>query len=388
MFLVGLALTNFPFQAAAQEKPSLGGFEELELQGRLEGSTLLSKYNLKDPRAGGQDTIDIVFEAPASGWVGFAVNDNGGFMVRSEAVIGLPETGEVLKYFLGGYSVAGVQPMPEANQTLIDASISQDSGTTVLRFTKILVEPGEIPINIEVDNTFLGAWGFSNSLRTHSRRGTFTLSGQLIVSPREQGLWKAHGWFAALAWSLLCPLAIASSVLRSFFPGESLWFKLHRALNILVVTFTIAAFAIAVAAINSETPSGASSSHFDKQFSNGHRTIGLAIFILAFIQALGGFFRPHLPQNPSAKDEEDGQPEAPPSKSTLRVLWEGCHKVLGGGLLGICWYQVQLGIKSYHDIFGLDETAALATFWALAGTLGSIILFGYFLKYQALNKDP
>jgi len=304
-------------------------------------------------------------------------------MVGSEAVIGLPDTGEVLKYALNAQSTAGVQPMPEAQQTLIDASIRQDSGRTILSFTKILEEPGEIPILLEGDNTFLSAWGFGNNLGLHAARGSFTLSGRAIET-RRQGLWKAHGWFAAIAWALLSPLAIASSVLRRFLPREheGLWFKVHRSLNLLVVSFTILAVIIAITAINQETPSGADSNHFNRSFSRGHRSIGLAIFLLAFFQALGGILRPHLPSKPSHMDEEDGRQEAPlPQKSFLRSLWEVGHKVVGLTILGLCWYQVQLGVKTYNNIFNSgDGTAALPLFWTVVSILGGMIIVGYISK--------
>ena len=71
------------------------GFEELELAGQLEGSILRFKVNFEDERANGQDTLSLILTVPSLSWVGFGFNDNGGFMIGSEAVIGLPDTGEV-----------------------------------------------------------------------------------------------------------------------------------------------------------------------------------------------------------------------------------------------------------------------------------------------------
>lgn len=357
-------------------------FQPVALQGQIAEGSLQFKFNPEDPRANGQDTITIVYEAPVLAWTGWAVSDNGGFMVGSEAVIGIPDSGEVLKYNLGGQSVAGVQPMPEEQQTLIDASVRQENGSTILQFTKILIESGEIPINIAGDNTFLSSWGLSNTLGVHAARGSYLLSG-LALETRRQSLWKAHGWFAAIAWGVLSPLAVASSVFRRLIPGDKMWFQIHRTLNTLVVLFTIAAFAIAVAAINQETPDGAPKNHFNRSFSNGHRTIGLVIFVLAVVQAIGGILRPHLPPPESkASDEENGPPESSPQpKSGLRFVWEIAHKVVGLSILCLCWYQVQLGIKTYDNIFNSgNNSEALSAFWVFVGMFAAILLGGYFLK--------
>lgn len=367
-----------------QPASNANGFESVTLEGRLANARLQYKYNQADSRAGGKDTISIIFEVPILAWAGWAMSNNGGFMVGSEAVIGIPDTGEVLKYKMDSRSLAGVQPMAQEKQTLIDTSIRQEDDKTILSFTKILVELDEIPIDISNDNIFLAAWGFDNSLNFHAEYGSFLLSGQ-VLETRKQTLWKAHGWLAAIAWGVLSPLAIACSVLRRFIPGNDLWFQCHRILNILVVAFTIAAFAIAVAAINQETPQGAEKSHFDGKLSNGHRKLGLVIFIVALLQAIGGSLRPHLPSS----DEEKGPIEVlPEMKSYVRVGWEIFHKVFGLSILGLCLYQVQLGIKTYGTLFSASNAdGILAAFWTVAGTLVAIILGGYVLRLVALQKQ-
>jgi len=232
------------------------------LQGGLAGATLDVTINQADARAGGQDTVTIIYEVPEEAWVGIGFSNNGGLMVGSEAVLGQPDEGVVQKWILS--SKAGIEPMPDTQQTLIEPSIVQQGGITTLQFTKILEEPGEIPI-IVGPNTFLGAYGSSNAVGYHSRRESFAidlLSGGVEgVDSREKSLWQAHGWFAAIAWGFLSPMAIGVALVRKLFKG-GLWFKIHQALNISVVLFTIIAFGLAVAAISKETPSGASANHF------------------------------------------------------------------------------------------------------------------------------
>jgi hypothetical protein len=365
------------------------GFEEVALTGRLNGAILNYRVNTADPAANGVDTLTVVLEVPAVGWVGFAFNDGRGFMVDSEAVIGLPDTGEVQKYNLNQQATVGVVPMPEAQQTLIDASITQTSSSTTLTFTKILVEPGEIEIIANVENTFLSAWGFGNSLGVHTAREPYivNLAGGgggvgATVNPREAtaSLWKVHGFLAAFAWAALTPLAIAASMMRKCFP-EGLWFQIHRALNTLSVTFTIIAFAIAVAALNKDF--GSDAGHFQPQegTSGSHRTIGLVIFILAILQAMGGLLRPHLP----AKPDEEAPTNSPPEKSGVRKSWEIGHRVFGLAIVGMCWYQVQLGIMTYHEIWGIqsEEPAALTAFWVIVASISIVAIIGFL---STLNK--
>jgi hypothetical protein len=167
--------TEAPQEAPQDTFVALEGFQATALTGPLAGAVLQYRVNPQDAAASGQDTITIVLETPATGWVGFAFNNNGGSMIGSEAVIGLPDTGEVKKYDLLFKRESGVVPMDDTKQTLIDASVSQtDSGTT-LRFTKILVEADEIPIASDANNSFLSAWGVDNTLAYHQARGPYEL---------------------------------------------------------------------------------------------------------------------------------------------------------------------------------------------------------------------
>jgi hypothetical protein len=195
-----------------------------------------------------------------------------------------------------------------------------------------------------------------------------------LDNPRSASLWKAHGFMAAIAWAVFSPMAIGAALIRKLLPRDGLWFQIHRTLNSLTVIFTMIAVIIAIVAINQETPDGADSNHFNPDFSDGHRTIGLVVFIVALFQAIGGLLRPHVPEK-KEPDEEGGE-QAPEEKSGARKAWEIGHRVLGLALLALCWYQVQLGIKTYNFIWdnGENDKSALKAFWIVVGTLavGSI----------------
>jgi cytochrome b561 len=354
------------------------GFTAVPLQGQLDGAVLEFVVNNADPNAGTQDSVTFKYTIPTASWAGIAFSDNGGFMIGSEAVIGLPDAKTVLKYQLNAKSNDGVVPFSDAQQTLIDTSIIQESDTTTLTFTKIMVEDGEIPIVLGA-NTLLGAWGSGNDLAFHAARQSFSLDllGGAVEQNdvRKQSYWKAHGFIAGIAWGLLCPLAIAASVLRKLFNG-SLWFEIHRALNTMVVLATIIAFSLAVAAINQETPEGVSPQHFNPR-PYPHRLVGLFIFIIAIVQALLGFFRPHVP--------EEGE-----KKSSVRFVWEIVHRCLGFICLGMAIYQVQSGIKIYLSIFDSSANYLLVIFWTVAAAIIGATALGFgAIKFSNVgNTEP
>ena len=83
------------------------------------------------------------------------------------------------KYSLGGKESSMIQPMSEDKQTLMNASIqvvkSGSSSMTVMKFTKIMKESGEIEI-FSGNNSFLWAYGFGTSLGYHAARASFKLN--------------------------------------------------------------------------------------------------------------------------------------------------------------------------------------------------------------------
>ena len=99
--------------------------------------------------------------------VGFSVD---GQMQNAEAVLGLP--GKMpRKYDLNGKSIDTVVEMPANKQTLIEPSLEVDAEErTVLRFTKIMKEEGEIEIKQGGEIYLLYALGTSQELGYHAER--------------------------------------------------------------------------------------------------------------------------------------------------------------------------------------------------------------------------
>jgi uncharacterized membrane protein len=351
--------------------------------------------------------VELIYEGQV--WIGLGFTAGQAVMIGSEAVLGLPgAANSPVKYDLNGKSVPGVQPMSDASQTLTEESIEQNSTHTVLKFTKQLVENGEHPISATEENTFLWAIGGSNTLGIHASRDSQTFLpaqcsvfvGGVLQNPEfvdgvnggagddNRGLWVTHGLCASLAWAILVPLAIGSSLIRrvleeTFGWPNGVWFQIHRALNAMAAILTLIAFAIAFYLI-SQVPGA-------KHFSQiPHHIIGLLIFLFTMMQAIGGIFRPHLPhQEPSGDDERAAfDDEAPKSnaggaetKSTSRIVWEYSHRILGVLLLLTAWWQVQNGLGLFAQRF--NETEKKGAFFAVIGVISGT--FGALYIYQAVK---
>jgi len=129
-------------------------------------------YTTRDECVDCSITMELTCDSVAWVAVGFSVN---GFMPRSEAVIGIPGS-EPEKYFLKRRNSNKIFRLPDEAQTLTDASVSVDDGETVMRFTKLLNEPNEIPVTQEL--FFLFAHGRDENFAYHgpNSRGRFQLN--------------------------------------------------------------------------------------------------------------------------------------------------------------------------------------------------------------------
>lgn len=266
-------------------------------------------------------------------------------MVGSQAVIGRPDLkaadGEKpLKYNLNKKDVDGVNPMPQEKQTLIDSSIDQTGGKTILKFTKLLEEDGEVYIKAAGHTTFLFAIGEGNTLSKHKEKGVFRLDlsrcedGTVIGAGTYKGAWVAHGTFATLAWAIASPFAIATAWFRTLVPSS--WIYIHVAANALSFLFTLIAFLIAVITI--------SVTRGKQHFSGRHHIVGLSLMLLITVQVLNGFLRP-----PVERKSDDSSTVN--SKRTPRQMWYLIHSTIGVAMVGLGLYQVSDGYNFFSNEF-------------------------------------
>jgi hypothetical protein len=267
--------------------------------------------------------------------------------------------------------------MPESDQTLTDATIEVNDGQTIMKFTKILKESGEIEITPTGNNIFLWAYGSSEVLGYHDGRSNFELnlsSGftEEVTVP-NMSAWLAHGILAFVAWGVLVPSAVNSSLFRDLLPRGKLWFDLHRAFNTTAFALFVALFSIAVSCTKKE-----GTDHFDDE----HQQMGLAMFILTTLQVLGGMFRPHLPIPGSGE-----------KKTNVRRSWEGGHRLIGVALLACGFWQMYDGIEIFSKKFEVDESIeeriCIAYLVWIGITIATIVLGIWYSRVRKGNpNDP
>ncbi|KAL3802987.1 hypothetical protein HJC23_011610 [Cyclotella cryptica] len=284
-----------------------------------------------------QCTISMEVTYDGESWVSIAFSEDGE-MVGSEAVIGIwGENGNIpQKYYLGGKADSQIQAMPRSRQTLTDATVEVSNGQTIMKFTKIMNEEGEIEIKAG-ENKFLWAYGSSATLGYHPARASYIMnlstgSSEGSVSS-DKTAWLAHGIMAFMAWGVLVPFAVQSSLFRDLLPKGPIWFHIHRGFNAISYALTVAVFAVAVGYYNKE-----GEDHFD----DDHQKMGLAMFIMASAQVLGGLLRPHAP--------DPGKEQNP-----ARYAWEIGHRVMGITLLACGFWQILEGIELFAKKFEVEE---------------------------------
>jgi hypothetical protein len=187
--------------------------------------------------------------------------------------------------------------------------------------------------------------------------------------------WMAHGICASIAWAILVPLAIGSSLLRKTLEKhgfhEDTWFTIHFTLNTLAALLTVVAFSIAVYIIRTEDGKSPW-----KEYP--HFIVGLVIFVMTLLQAVIGMLRPRHHAEPNKEEQEvvEGEEEeekVAPEKSTLRAAWEVKHRLFGTALLGMAWYNIYSGWELFEDEVG-GEDMGKAWLGTGGGVLGLVLV--------------
>lgn len=343
------------------------------------------------------ETVTMEITYSGHGWIGFGFSAKGR-MVNTTAIIGLPNQPNSNtnpgKYYLGGKLQSAVQLVESDRQTLMNASIYQNDTHTVLKFTKHLVEFDETTISPTDSNIAIFAVGYGNSLSQHKIRGDIVLSltpcgdnSSLTVnvmnteSPNKT-LWVIHGVLMSVAFGVLIPIGISFSMLRHLFKMSDggVWFNYHMNINMFAVLCIIGAFAIAIYNINYETIDGESPYHFKNV---RHRTVGLTVFLIIVLQAVGGICRPELPKRKSSKREGETSSSLETKVERahfVRKIWEVLHRVVGIGGLGLALYNCNLGINLFQLRFG-DQEFTKVIFWSVSAGLLCLIMVMEFIQW-------
>jgi hypothetical protein len=244
--------------------------------------------------------------------------------------------------------------------------------------------------------------------------------GEESKDEEYRSLWVAHGLLMGIAFAVLLPIGIGCSLLRSLVPTcgkPGIWFELHRLINGVGFLLMTAAFGIAVYVTEQ-----LGDEHF-RVSDTKHRAIGLAVYVLSFVQAVAGIFRPHLPDSPvhashtsATADKatvEAGEEESPnaseednddtmkkshreeagaqaaasvPERSLARRVFEVGHRLVGFTVIGLAWYNCSTGIEIMEEDYGpsYDKESVL---WGIVGGLGGLIMVLYaYQLWFATNK--
>ena len=164
-----LLLAAYMFSRSVGAQPScpdtLDRYDEIDSMATLYYAVLPS-----DPEGSGNGLLCGRLEAENDGWIGIGFSTNG-MMRGSQAVIGIPAEGTILKYDLASGSVTLAD---DDRQTLTGTSIAEENGMVIMEFAKLLVEEGEIEIKEYGPNKFIHARGGAE-LGFHIRNKTFVI---------------------------------------------------------------------------------------------------------------------------------------------------------------------------------------------------------------------
>lgn len=154
------------------------------------------------------DRIKVEMEYDGAAWIGLGTHPIfDGKMIGAESWIALPDiNSSPVIYNLNSYLRQGARVAND--QTLENGFILQSSGSTVMRFDKLLSDGENVPIDGNGEVVFIWAIGRSNSLGFHMRRGAFRLALEECTTPlqpkQEAELDVVCGIFSL---SLFCPLS-------------------------------------------------------------------------------------------------------------------------------------------------------------------------------------
>ncbi|KAF2461239.1 hypothetical protein BDY21DRAFT_397420 [Lineolata rhizophorae] len=166
--------------------------------------------------------------------------------------------------------------------------------------------------------------------------------------PQYHNLILGHGVVSAITFLLIVPLAIF--IAKFYYRNPARALRLHIWLQILAIGLTTVTIILGFAAVG---PS--------RRFTNPHHGIGLAIYVMVLLQAIGGWL--------IHRTERDKERSRIPLKLML-------HQWLGRAIAILGFVQIPLGLTLY----GSPEY--LFILYAVYGALLLFVLFALLYKYR------
>uniref|UniRef100_A0A8R7QDU3 Cytochrome b561 and DOMON domain-containing protein n=2 Tax=Triticum urartu TaxID=4572 RepID=A0A8R7QDU3_TRIUA len=300
-----------------------------------------------DRAAGSLSVAFVAAPAAPGGWVAWGLNPYGEGMAGAQALLAAPSSSSgawaVRTYNISGYALGAPGPiafpatglaaeMGADGRVRVSGTLSVGQGASVLNQVWQVgsaVSGDGVPAPHAMGGDNLAAKAKLDLVRQTSTSSDSGGSGLA----RERNI---HGVLNAVSWGLLLPMgAIFARYLKTFRSADPAWFYLHVTCQIIGYAVGVAGWATGINLGNA---------------SNGvtyglHRSIGIAVFALATLQAFALFLRPR-------KDHK------------CRVYWNVYHHSVGYAviILGI------LNIFKGMAILGVEQrwrTAYVAAVWVL-----------------------
>lgn len=296
---------------------------------RPPASELLMCWRIDD------EVLRVEMSHPGRVWLALGFGEG---MTGADAIVGRPDTGEVLDVFIAGLTADSITA--DSQQDVTEAAVDFDRARTALRFTRALdtgdAEDFVIASAAGDVSPVIWAVGDAPGFDGHFARGVLRVDwhgGARFVWRTEVVF---HAALMLLAWGALLPLGIVIAryfkVLRSQdFPREldnRFWWNWHRILQYGgVLVATVALLPVLRA-------------HRDG-ITHWHAAAGFVALALGYLQVLGGVLR----GSTGGPVDADGRPN-PPAKirgdhydmTRRRRLFEFAHKkggylaALAGGI--------------------------------------------------------
>lgn len=285
-----------------------------------------------------QDILHVEMSHPGRVWIalGFGAAMNG-----ADAVVGRPETGEVLDMFIGGYDVASI--LPDARQDIREHSAVFSGGRTMVKFSRALDTGDGLDriIVAEHPTSIIWAVGDAPGFSAHFARGVTDMDwGRGASFAWSTGI-ILHSIMMLLAWMLIMPLGVIIAryykVLgKQDFPKEldnQFWWHWHLALQYGGMLLAMAGLGIVWSP--------------QKGIDDMHAVVGIVAMVMGVLQVVGGLLR----GSKGGPVDDSGHPN-PPEKirgdhydmTRRRRVFEFFHKSGGYVALGMGYIAVVLGL--------------------------------------------
>lgn len=247
---------------------------------------------------------------------------------------------------------ASAPSTPSGATSTSSISKHNDHGMATMDFT--LRYDGEAP-KVPSGVTALTSFGGSTASTGSSNNSAMDSSSGRDLSKYHNRVWIAHMVFMIVAWLVLVPSGI---FIGRFGRSMFRWFPVHRNVQLAALVSLFIGFFLAVGSVSS-----AGKSHFD----GTHQQVGLAIFILAVVQAILGQFG-HV-----VKREKGWR------------VQNYVHILLGLLLFCLAVWNIHLGFEAWS--WWRVPNSASYVIYAWAGFLGVVYLAGLALLPRQLREE-